>query len=617
MNTHSRPRQAWGFARGVATRGLSAGALTAAVLVFTGAAWGHPDPPGCDVNGSVARITQFPSTARHGREICYTVEIDNRSGASGLNCNVTDLDTQLVLPDGSSVTITDDATVNEGETFACPSSDVRCTTPTNCTIPGRTGYRYLVNHDDEHGPTGVDCPPTPPAGFGQVSAYIESLPGSTVHMKVDAGASLCKAIAATVPHACYNPCTCACTEVAAEGACPSPFVFDSDISCKKLNCTKPNCSDNKTCTLDACDPAVPGLCVHTPNHDSCDDGIGCTNPDLCDPGHPAADPLTGCRTPPVHSKCDDGVACTVDTCDAGLGRCVYTCQTPGITCPPSTAFECDDVGEFGDPTIDDTCSADPAFACSEESTPGKLPQERTIVRTCTTTNDCGNSAACTHQIEITDNTPPTITCPPELEFECDAVGDFGEPTITDTCDPDPEVTIEVETVINDCSQPQTAGVTPPPKISVTRTLTGSDGSSTAVATGGGPNTAQCVQHIDIFDTTPPVIVDCPEEVTACAPMPLEFTPPTCTDTCGTCAVTCTRGDGEPLNAPVDSGTTITCTAQDECDNSSVPCEIAVVFGEDCFIAIPTLSQWGLIILALLLLAGAKIRFSAPNPAANP
>jgi hypothetical protein len=376
------------------------------------------------------------------------------------------------------------------------------------------------------------------------------------------------------------------------------------------------CGDGVFCTDDLCDPAHPDAdpdtgCVNIPNHANCDDGVDCTNPDLCDPTNPNANAL-GCVITPVDSKCDDENPCTDDSCDhLGDGQCVNDCRTPGITCPDDLEFECDAVGEFGDPIVDDDCSVEPLVECIEEVEPGKLEKESTITRTCTVTNDCGNQASCQQIIQIVDTTPPDIECPPDLVFECDAIGEFGEPVVTDNCDPDPDVTVEVEVIIGDCRQPTVAGgVSPPPKTTTVRTFTATDGTVT-VATGDGPNVVQCVQIIEIIDTTPPVIVDCPQSVATCIGEVPEFEPPTCTDSCGECTVECTRSDGLPLDSPVEElPLTITCIAIDECDNVSDACDISVELG---VCAIPTMSEWGLLCMTLLLLALAKVYFgTAPR-----
>ncbi len=169
----------------------------------------------------------------HGDEICFQVQISNTC----MNCcDVTLLDTELVLPDGSIVPITVDATVLSGGGFICPSADPRCTTASSCTIPGEVGYRYIVDHGDEHGATGTNCPPTPAPGTGEVSAYIGSTSG-TVHMPIHVGASICKKSSTEIFH---------CV-------------------------TSADCDDGIACTIDTC---VTETCVNSVNDAFCDDQFG-------------------------------------------------------------------------------------------------------------------------------------------------------------------------------------------------------------------------------------------------------------------------------------------------------------------------------------------------------
>ena len=341
-------------------------------------------------------------------------------------------------------------------------------------------------------------------------------------------------------------------------------------------------------------------CGTCPSDCPCNDGVSCTN-DSCQ--------ANACVFTPNDAKCTDSNICNgIETCDPVLG-CLpgqpNGCGAPVITCPPNKTCECDaEVCTYGDPVLVDDCSVNPTYQCTEEVIPGKLPQERSIIRTCTTTNDCGASAMCVQRIEIVDTTPPVITCPPDKSCSCDVICEPGVPiTVTDNCDPDPQVTVEIEIEIRDCTPPQTAGISPPPKLIKTVTFTASDGAST-VATGGGGNTAQCVQILSIVDAIPPVLNGCVTNVTRCANDSLEFTPPTCTDSCGACSpVLCLRSDGLAMDAPVgDAPITITCSARDECENSS-SCDTYVDV-DRC--AIPALSEWGMVVLTLLFLIFAKI-----------
>jgi hypothetical protein len=406
-----------------------------------------------------------------------------------------------------------------------------------------------------------------------------------------------------------NPATGACDQVP-DPVLSTPCDVDGNL------CTIDHCNGMGQCVLldevmcaaadppceggQECDPNTGG-CVDlpdAPDGTSCEDGLYCNGEETCQ----SAACVPG--SPPC---VDDGQACTVESCDEDTDTCASVCEQPGITCPSDKTFECDAVGDFGDPVVDDDCSITPEVECVEEVTPGKLPQERSILRTCTITNDCDNMDSCQHTIEIVDTTPPEVTCPPDLSFECGEVGDFGDPVVSDNCDDDPDVVIEIETVINDCTPPNTAGVLIPPKFNTTRTVTVTDGTLTSnVATGGGGNITQCVQHIQIFDTTPPTIPVCPSAVAACLNKPFSFTPPACIDSCGPCDVACVRSDGQALNAPVTGpGVFITCTATDECLNPSGACVIPVN-ANTC--EIPAMSTWGFVILTLLLVVGGKAYF---------
>jgi len=429
-----------------------------------------------------------------------------------------------------------------GTFFCCPSADPRC----NPLLPA-ADYCYVVDHADEVLSFG-GCPPIKTPGIGRVVAHTKGS-GDSLTPNVDE-ISPCATANNSIRHACCEPCSGTCTEVAKANACSFPRIFTPDKNCDEVVCTRLDCDDHSVCTDDSCDAAT-GACVNEDN-----------------------------------------------------------CGTPTIHCPPDKLFECDAVGDFGDPTVEDPCNPNPLANCTEDSTPGKLPLEQTIIRTCTYTNECGRSAMCEQRIDVVDTTAPVMTCPSDRRFECDAIGDFGVPTAVDNCDPTPVITIDVVEVIEDCTPGPVAGITPPPKLTITRTVTATEGSTAATGTGGG-NIGTCVQRIRIVDTNPPLLVNCPGRITICVDAPsLPFTPPTCTDTCGTCDVTCVRSDHLPLHDPVPNGPiTVTCVSTDECANeSSCAFDVEVSEAGDCFVVIPTVSEWGLVILTLLLLTGAKIYF---------
>lgn len=405
-----------------------------------------------------------------------------------------------------------------------------------------------------------------------------------------------------------SPATNQCEHTPDDSVCNNGLFCDGVEICNPQTGCQPgapvNCNDNVLCTTDLCVEAT-SQCTFTPSDAFCDDGLFCNGTEVC---HPTQGCLPG--TPP---NCNDAANCSVDTCNEADDRCDHACSTPQITCTDQE-FECDNVGTFLPPVVNDPCSPNPVATCTDVTTPGKIPQEYTVTRSCSFTNDCGGSANCQQTVKVVDTTPPQVTCPPDKQFECDGIGDFGQPTVSDNCNPNPQVTVTVEEFAGDCTPSNAAGISPPPKLITLNTYTVTDGTSTFAQgnTADGDttgNTNTCTQRIEIVDTHGPLIVSCPVNVSGCVGQPLDFTPPSCNDTCGTCSVLCTRSDGLLLGDPVASGPlSIHCVARDECENASAPCDVSVIVDE-CDRDIPTVSQWGLIVLALLLLIAAKVRFA--------
>jgi len=199
---------------------------------------------------------------------------------------------------------------------------------------------------------------------------------------------------------------------------------------------------------------------------------------------------------------------------------------PVITCPPDLTIECDestDPSHTGFASATDDCDPDPAIGYADSEVQGDCPQENVITRTWTATDESGNSAQCVQTITIEDTTDPTFTsCPGNLTVECDqstAPSSTGMATATDNCDPAPVVTYADVLVDGSCPQ----------EFVITRTWTATD------ACG---NSVQCVQVINVEDTTDP-IVTCPADA----------------------VVEC--------NGPTDPSATGQATATDNCDDSPI------------------------------------------------
>lgn len=144
----------------------------------------------------------------------------------------------------------------------------------------------------------------------------------------------------------------------------------------EFGCTSnADCTDNNVCTDDAC---VLGLCQHTANTSSCDDGNGCTLVDVCSAGA-----CTG-TTP---KDCSDSDACTTDSCTASTGECTHAAVT------------CND----GNACTDDACNAvtgcvytaNDANTCSDGSL--CTTDDHCSAGTCTGTQpNCDDGNVCTN-----------------------------------------------------------------------------------------------------------------------------------------------------------------------------------------------------------------------------
>ncbi len=116
-----------------------------------------------------------------------------------------------------------------------------------------------------------------------------------------------------------------CRFVPIEGGCDDGNPCTPNDVCFKGQCVGTgflDCSDTIDCTVDSCQPDVPGGCVHAPDGTRCFDANACTD-DVCDPQQ-------GCQNPPNTARCDDNNFCTDDD------------QCLNGECMPGTQVVCND-----------------------------------------------------------------------------------------------------------------------------------------------------------------------------------------------------------------------------------------------------------------------------------
>ncbi len=185
---------------------------------------------------------------------------------------------------------------------------------------------------------------------------------------------------------------------------------------------------------------------------------------------------------------------TAEDCAGNTSTCIQIITivdttAPEITCPDDVTFECT-LGDAGLATAFDNCDGQltPTFSDVDGRDACGLG---TITRTWTAEDCAGNTSTCTQIITIKDDTPPVITCPDDVTFEC-TLGDAGLATAIDNCDPSPTITSTDNTDgLDDCG----TGV-------ILRTWKAEDCNG---------NVSECIQVITINDPVPTITV--PADVT--------------------------------------------------------------------------------------------------------
>ncbi len=238
---------------------------------------------------------------------------------------------------------------------------------------------------------------------------------------------------------------------------------------------------------------------------------------------------------------------------------------PTISCPPNITIQCSAStapGTTGNATASDNCDATPTISFSDSFSPGGCPQEGTITRTWTASDDCGNSSTCIQTIFIDDSVPPSLSCPPNITIQCTAStapGTTGTATATDNCAITATLTFTDIIAGGGCPQEST----------ITRTWRATDDCG---------NSSTCVQIIVIDDSQAPAIT-CPQNITiqcTANTLPANTGSATASDNCdATPAITFTDVTVAGT-CPQERTITRTWRATDDCGNSSTCAQIIVV-----------------------------------------
>lgn len=226
-----------------------------------------------------------------------------------------------------------------------------------------------------------------------------------------------------------------------------------------------------------------------------------------------------------------------------------------IGVPPNVTVECDSIPAPAEVTATDNCS-EPTVELREETAQGEGAGKAMITRTWTATDSCGNQTTGSQLITVVDTTAPQLQgLPPDMTVECDAVPEPPEVTATDNCAV-PAVDYAEEILPGDC----------PGRYVITRMWTATDDCG---------NKTSHTQTITVVDTTKPVLIDVPADVTAecdAVPLPADVT---ASDNCGTASVELEE-ISEPGACSGASTITRTWTATDECGNEASQTQVITV-----------------------------------------
>ena len=221
---------------------------------------------------------------------------------------------------------------------------------------------------------------------------------------------------------------------------------------------------------------------------------------------------------------------------------------PVISAPADYTAECDEELTYEAATVSDNCDSAVSMTMSTDTIPGNCPQNFTIKRTWTATDDCDNSSTATQMITVQDTTAPVLSIPSDYTAECSEDHPLESATATDNCGM-VNITVQTDTVAGACAQAYT----------VTRAFTATDECG---------NASSATQTITIVDTTAPSFnEELPMDMTVeCDNVP-DMVTLTATDNCQGVMVTPSSSIA-PGNCPGNYTISRSWSVSDDCGNTS-------------------------------------------------
>ncbi len=188
---------------------------------------------------------------------------------------------------------------------------------------------------------------------------------------------------------------------------------------------------------------TPGGDVKTPNGVIWPFGVPTAN-DNCDP-----DPFLWGRFGQIldQNPCHfvfEAIYTATDTC-GNVDSCIQIITVvdttdPVIECPVSSRYECNAIPtSFDPPGAKDACNQVTVSEIGRRKEDSTCAYEYTLVIVWEAKDACGNADTCEQRVQIFDDTPPVITVPDKVTYNCDSVpAEYPRPTAQDQCDPEPD-----------------------------------------------------------------------------------------------------------------------------------------------------------------------------------
>ncbi len=236
--------------------------------------------------------------------------------------------------------------------------------------------------------------------------------------------------------------------------------------------------------------------------------------------------------------------------------------------PVDATVGCDAVPAPAQPSATDNCdTAVDILYEGETVVSASASGTYQLRRRWTAIDNCGNSATITQNLSVKDTKPPTISCPADVKMPadgatCSQVVVFSQPTFSDNCDANPQLSGNIA-----------SGAVLPV------------GSMVAVfkAIDDSGNSATCTFRITVADTTAPRLVNCPKDFTVTTPagaceMKVFWDDPLVIDACDPYPISPKPNIASGSMLPTGQ-TTVIYTAQDSTGNL-MSCSFAITVQEN-------------------------------------